>query len=57
MAKTEIFTCDACGIDIPEVGPVLILQNDNDAEDEEVWDLCEECEDKIVTFIHSLGEK
>jgi hypothetical protein len=34
-----------------------VLQNNNKALDEKVWDLCEECEKKILMFINSLGEK
>ena len=53
MSKAEIFTCDACGKDMPTEGSVLILQWFSK---EEYWDLCEECEDKIVKFIEGLGE-
>ena len=56
MAKRNIFVCDACEKSIPFVGPVLVLQNNNRAIEEKVWDLCEECEDKIIRFIESLGE-
>jgi hypothetical protein len=57
MAKKETFTCDACGVEIPAEGPILVIQKSNDAYPDEAWDLCVVCEDKIVTFIHSLGEK
>jgi len=57
MSEKNIFVCDACEKSIPSVGPVLVLQNNNKALDEKVWDLCEECEKKILTFIKSLGEK
>jgi hypothetical protein len=57
MAKKEIFTCDACGKDMPEDGPVLVIQNYSDGYPEKGWDLCEECEGKILDFINSLGEK
>jgi hypothetical protein len=56
MAKKEVFTCDACGKDIRRDGPILVIQDITAAVIETSWDLCEECEDKIVTFIHSLGE-
>jgi len=60
MAKQNIFICDACGKEIPAAnGSILVMQHTDDIPpyNEDWWDLCIECEHKISTFIHSLGEK
>lgn len=57
MEKT-IYFCDMCGKEIPEVGPVLFIQDSSkNVMSEEVCDLCGECLTEIQNFIEVSKEK
>lgn len=55
MAEESIFTCDFRGKKVPELGPILVIQDiRKKVISEKAYDLCSNCHSELKTYIKQI---